>query len=294
MSIYDCGQTDPHHHEVSNCAASSPKPLKVPVLTYLTTTVYHHFMAEHDHGLKRLMSNKALILMLIPLVSLFILFVSSLLGKWVLDLLPHSWRSLPHVGGSLMKVFLVIFSLAALKLMTIPLSAAGFRGTQSFLWISFLRRTTLIAFLAILGVIIINSIGVILSGAEPRGFKESGLLNMICLVWLWSSFSEEVFVRGFLQSALSPWLSTGLQIGRIRFSLPVLISAFWFAAMHLTLLGMGMSGYFVLSIFLSALAMGLLAAHYREISKSLVPPILAHMLFNVIGGLPLLIKTLVD
>ncbi len=241
---------------------------------------------------KQPMPNKSLILLLIPLVSLLILFISSLLGKWLLDLLPQSWRSLPHVGGSLMKIFLVIFSLAALKLMVIPLSTAGFQRTRSFPWISFLRRTTLIAFLAILGVIIINVIGVILSGAEPRGFKESGLLGMICLVWLWSSFSEEVFVRGFLQSALAPWLSTGLQIGRIRFSLPVLISAFWFAAMHLTLLGMGMSGFFVLSIFLSALTLGLLAAHYREISGSLVPPILAHMLFNVIGGLPLLIKTL--
>jgi membrane protease YdiL (CAAX protease family) len=66
-----------------------------------------------------------------------------------------------------------------------------------------------------------------------------------------------------------------------------------FATLHLSLLFQGMSGIFVAGIFLNTLLLGLLAGYLREKTGSLYPSIYVHILFNIVGSLPLLLQLLV-
>lgn len=111
-------------------------------------------------------------------------------------------------------------------------------------------------------------------------------LQIVLFVWTYASICEEVLTRGLLQGLLDPLKSMGVPLGRTRkLSMPVIISALFFGAMHTVLIPrMGAAATFV--IILTTL-LGLVAGYYREKSGSLIPAIIIHALFNVGGSLPL-------
>ena len=108
-------------------------------------------------------------------------------------------------------------------------------------------------------------------------------LQTVIFVWIYASISEEVLVRGLLQSYLTPLIKYGFVVFELRVSLPVLVSAIVFALLHMGLLSMGMNIYSVLYIVLFAFLIGIIAAYYREKTGSLIPAIVVHILANV-GG----------
>lgn len=111
-------------------------------------------------------------------------------------------------------------------------------------------------------------------------------VTVIGFVWVYASFAEELFTRGFLQSSLKPLGQIKLpRIGQFQLTIPIITSALFFGLMHLSLWrSMGPKSLIPVAL---ATGLGIIAAWYRDRSGSLLPPILIHSLFNIGGTLPL-------
>jgi membrane protease YdiL (CAAX protease family) len=146
---------------------------------------------------------------------------------------------------------------------------------------------TAISWGLVLGLIasLLNLFGGAGGGLSPaRGLS---FLQIVLLIWLLASVAEEVLVRGYVQSYLEPLSHIGFNAFRLRFSLPVILSALFFSAMHLILLTTNTPGYTVYLIMVFTFFLGLVAAYQRERTGSVLPPIAAHISFNIggfIGG----------
>lgn len=114
------------------------------------------------------------------------------------------------------------------------------------------------------------------------------LPQIVLFVWVSSSLIEEVFTRGFLQGHLSSLSGRYLRLLSVRVELPVLISAVFFACMHLVLLLSGIDAVTMVVTFLFTLSIGLAAGYLRATTESLIPAFAVHILANVggvIGGI---------
>jgi membrane protease YdiL (CAAX protease family) len=125
------------------------------------------------------------------------------------------------------------------------------------------------------------------AGQGVKEVLEFSYLEDIIFLWIYASICEEVFTRGLLQSFLSPLTRYGINLSRkLRLSLPVLFSGFYFGLMHIVAIDkMGPP------VILLASALGIVAGYYREKTESLIPAIIIHALFNVGGMLPMWILT---
>jgi membrane protease YdiL (CAAX protease family) len=177
---------------------------------------------------------------------------------------------LPHF---LVKTSLVVLALAFM------LAVGGDRRTWGFS-----RPRTLdlpaIAAAAVVGAATTGLI--ILTPAEGMRWimRDLGLAGLVVWIWFYSSVTEEVFVRGWFQSALARGGMT--RGGRVA------ASALFFGAMHLSLLLTDTDGLTVAIIVAATTLLGVVVAISRERSGSVVPPILAHAAFNVgaaLGGI---------
>lgn len=147
----------------------------------------------------------------------------------------------------------------------------------------------IIASMMIGNILFIGVLSHLFPSENTTAFPENeSLLQMILTIWIWSSICEEVFVRGLLQSFMNQLKN----IKVFRLSLPVIISGLIFGSMHLSLLNSGMGIWFVCFILFNTTVIGLLTAFYREKSESLIPPILIHILANVIGSAPVIIQSI--
>ncbi len=124
-----------------------------------------------------------------------------------------------------------------------------------------------------------------LPGAGSVVLGELSFLQTVVFVWLYASISEEVFIRGLIQSSLLPLTKYGFTMFGRRVSFPVLISALLFGLMHLMQSAMGVEGYQVLIVVAFAFVLGIIAGYQRERTGSLVPAIMVHMCANVGGSL---------
>ncbi len=127
-------------------------------------------------------------------------------------------------------------------------------------------------------------VGLLAGGGGIGGsMSDLNFLEIVLLVWVLASVTEEVLVRGYVQGYLEPLADRGFTVFGLRLSLPVLLSALFFSAMHLILLTTDTSHVTVCIILVFTFALGLLAAYQRERSGSLLRPIAVHVSFNV-GG----------
>jgi membrane protease YdiL (CAAX protease family) len=108
-----------------------------------------------------------------------------------------------------------------------------------------------------------------------------GFLQIVLSVWLLSSFSEEVYVRGLVQSWVAKCPDPS---GNNSASAPSIVSsALVFAGMHAPRIwsAAGVSGGLV--IVLATLGAGWAGAVLRARSSSLWPAIACHIFANVMG-----------
>jgi membrane protease YdiL (CAAX protease family) len=137
---------------------------------------------------------------------------------------------------------------------------------------------------------------ILISGVAGNPFLGQLTFPQIVLfVWIFSSIIEEVFTRGFLQGYLSTATTISVKLPFIRVGLPTLVSALFFAAIHLVLLLHGAGLATMVIILLFTFSLGLMAGHLRATTGSLIPAIGVHMLANiggVIGGMVYAIITL--
>jgi membrane protease YdiL (CAAX protease family) len=122
-------------------------------------------------------------------------------------------------------------------------------------------------------------------GMSP--LKGLSFVQIVLLVWVLASIAEETLVRGYVQSYLEPLMDRGFSVLHLRISLPVIMSAVFFALMHIILLATGTSFLTTYIVVVFAFFLGLVAAYQRERTGSILPAIAAHVSFNiggVIGG----------
>jgi len=121
-------------------------------------------------------------------------------------------------------------------------------------------------------------------GQTPRGLIDLTKPQILVFVWVYASICEEVLTRGLLQTLLTRRAEAGAASSR-WLSMPVVVSGLFFGAMHIVLVKF--MGFGAIPVILLATGLGLLAAHYRERTGSLIPAIIVHALFNIGGSLPL-------
>jgi membrane protease YdiL (CAAX protease family) len=124
-----------------------------------------------------------------------------------------------------------------------------------------------------------------LQGGQGPGFPiELTKCQIVVFVWVYASICEELLTRGLLQTLLGGNSRVGPGAPR-KLSMPVIVSALFFGAMHLVLVkSMGLAA---VPIILVVVFLGLVAARYRERTGSLLPAIIVHALFNIGGTLPI-------
>jgi membrane protease YdiL (CAAX protease family) len=118
-------------------------------------------------------------------------------------------------------------------------------------------------------------------GGSPEVLGARSELQVVLFVWIYASICEEVLTRGLLQTLVSRGRA---EIGQANFSMPVVLSGVFFGSMHLVLLD-SMGPAAIVPIVLATM-LGLLAARYRQITGSLIPAVIVHVLFNIGGMLP--------
>jgi membrane protease YdiL (CAAX protease family) len=135
------------------------------------------------------------------------------------------------------------------------------------------------------GSMILAAVLMILTGSRHPLLKDIPFVQIVLSVWLLSSVAEEVAIRGVLQS----WIMLGSAVADSHANrVATAFSAGTFALMHAPLMwsGAGIVGGGIL--VLATLGAGLACAVLRSRSGSLLLPILAHVLANVlapIGGI---------
>jgi len=224
------------------------------------------------------------------IIGFVVLFISGKLGTIVTSEIEKYTELNFYTGNSVMKFFMLIFSVILILFINKgSLKDYGFNKPEKLRYVRFLLVSAGIIIGAfIVGQFLFNGILRNLFPSENLGggFPKTGsVLEMILTVWIWSSICEEVLTRGLIQGFMK--FQTNIKF--LRLSLPVWISGIFFGMMHLSLLKMNMDPWFVSFIVFNTTTIGLLAAYYREKTKSIYPAIFVHILANVIGSLPAII-----
>lgn len=179
----------------------------------------------------------------------------------------------PALSQFVFKTSMVLVSLIAWRLSGRPFHAMGWRGA------GWRNRAYLVPFAISAGSMMAASVGMILLGTRHPLASRMSFLEIVLLIWVLSSVSEEVYVRGLVQS----WIvdRDGADGTHSPFEPPIVASALLFAAMHAPLMWSpaGFKGGLV--IVLATLGVGLACAILRARTASLWPAIACHVLGNM-------------
>ena len=187
--------------------------------------------------------------------------------------------------SSLYKLFMVLLSI--IIMLVIPgytLKDFGFRKPEKvkyfkIIWLTFV---VVIGGMIVFGSLCMGLLNNIFGDVEEplagMGGDQS-FLTIVFSIWLWSSITEEIYTRGLFQSLLDKLKNYRF----LRLSLPVWLSGIAFGLLHISIYEPGRL-FFTMFIVTQAIALGLLAAHYREKSRSLYPAIMVHILGNIYGS----------
>lgn len=124
-----------------------------------------------------------------------------------------------------------------------------------------------------------------LLNVQQPGFLEFTTWQLIAFSWLAAPVQEEIIFRGLLQTVLQSGIPTLIPIGSRKLSVAALVSAMAFALVHFALFGMGASFGATAFMVFGALVLGVVAGQMRWSTGSLVPAVLIHALFNIIGSI---------
>src|SRR6056297_1272491 len=218
-------------------------------------------------------------------------YLGSLTNCWIKQFVALNF----YTANVFMKGYMLLFSLLLILLVNKgSLRNYGFTKPEKLRYVRFFLISTGILIGAfIFGNLIFNGIlrNIFPPESGKAGFPETqSLLQRILTIWIWSSICEEVLTRGFIQG----FMNKHINIRFLKLSLPVWISGLFFGLMHLSLLNINMDVWFISFIVTNTTVIGLLAAYYREKTKSIYPAFFVHFWANVILTLPLIIMKFVS
>jgi len=174
-----------------------------------------------------------------------------------------------------LKTTLVLVALIGWRLMGRPTSEMGWRRADWW------NRSYLVWFVIAAVSMMAGSVVMIFLGVRHPVASQMSFLQVVVLVWILSSFSEEVYVRGLVQS----WVADRDDAMRTNSALEpsIVSSALVFAAMHGPLMWSPLGVKGGLAIVLSTLGVGWACAVLRNRTKSLWPAFACHVVGNVAG-----------
>lgn len=240
--------------------------------------------------IEKIRSNKVTSVFGAVVMGILVLFIAGKLGALVTSEIENCIGLNFYTKNIVMKFFMLIFSLLFILIVNNgSLKDYGFNKPEK---IKIIRLILISTAIIIVAGLVGNALFIgFLKNLFPQensemGFPKVGsIVEMILTIWIWSSICEEVLTRGLIQS----FMKNQTSIKFLKLSLPVWISGIFFGMMHFSLLKMNMDIWFVSFIVFNTTAVGLLAAYYREKTKSIYPAIFIHFLANVIGSLPAII-----
>jgi len=223
------------------------------------------------------------------LIAIILILAVRFLSKGITGLLSN-WINSNYTiefkfESSLYKFLELFFSL--LIMLIIPgytLRDFGFRKPKKIkyfriIWLTF---AVVIGGMMVFGSLYMGLLNSLFGGGmEPlagMGGNQS-FLTVLLTIWILSSIAEEIYARGLFQSLLD-------KLKKYRFlklSLPVWFSGIAFGLLHISIYEPGRI-FFTLFVVSQAMALGVLAAYYREKSMSLYPAIMVHILGNIYGS----------
>lgn len=175
----------------------------------------------------------------------------------------------PWLHQLVLKSVLAVLSLAAIRI-------SGFR----------FERTGAVPWMRAIGVGLAMgaaaSFVILLAGGKGmRGVMQGYSFPAIVLViWIGSSVSEEIFTRGWVQTALDRFRDRTIA----GLPAPVFVSALLFGSLHMSLYRTGADTVTAIAIPVFTFALGIWAGLLRHRTGSLAPAIAAHVAFNVGGA----------
>ncbi len=179
----------------------------------------------------------------------------------------------PALSQVVLKATLIVVAVAIWKLLGRPLREMGFQ--RGWPW-----NRSYILWFAIAGVAMVAAsvIMIFLEVQHPLAAQLS-FLQVVTIIFLLSSFSEEIYVRGLVQS----WVANGDGGIHSAFAPSIIASACVFAGIHVPLIWTpaGLKGG--LTLVATMLVLGWVCAVLRTRSQSLWPAIAAHIFGNFSG-----------
>ena len=244
--------------------------------------------------ISKIQSNPILATVAILLVGIFVFFSA----KYLQDLTINIFDSLADLNfyrsNVIFKTYMLILSVVMILLLNKgKLANYGFKLTKNINYFKLGAITIGITLLSMIvgGIVFMGILNNIFPTGNSAGFPESNtFLERVLTVWIWSSICEEVLFRGLIQGFIQKFSSKKF----LRLSFPVIFSGLAFGAMHLSLISAGMGQWFVCFVLVFTSTIGILAAYYREKSDSIIPAIYIHIMGNVAGSLPLIVKMIVE
>lgn len=187
-------------------------------------------------------------------------------------------------GGNPIKVLitdLIFLSLALIAILLLTKGKIANYGLKipdkEVHWSRIVGTGLLLGSMATITIIILGA------GGNPN-LKGLDVRGKILLIWILASISEEIFVRGLLQSQLNSLKENKFTFRtKYNISYPVVFSASFFGMMHLPLILFGADLLTVAIIFGLTLIMGYFAASLREEYESIIPSFGIHIATNI-GG----------
>lgn len=131
----------------------------------------------------------------------------------------------------------------------------------------------------------ISALLIVFSPAEGMRLTRFGGGIAIILSILYSSFSEEMFCRGFIQNLMANLRERKVNMLLARVSIPALTSGLLFGAMHLSTYFAGSDALTTIIVMSSTFVLGVTAGHLVDKSESILPAIIVHIGYNLGGFL---------
>ena len=242
--------------------------------------------------MNKLLKKPMIVLILVLMLGYIIYTGSGKISSQLVKLLPEIFQTDFYLKNISLKFLFVVFSIVAMLLIPkMKLRDFGLRLPKKINYFKLIWQTVALTIGGgvIYGLLFMGLLRSLFGDTGEMGFPDSGsFLKTIITVWLWSSICEEILNRGLIQSLLNVFKKYKF----CRLTLSVWISGIIFGAMHFSVLRFSSSIFFVLFIVCGATTLGVLAAYYREKSESVYPAIMVHILGNVAGSFPLLIKAI--
>lgn len=242
--------------------------------------------------MKKILAHPVFQMIVVIALLLVIRYLSKQLAEPVNDFFHENIFLAFDDQSAFYKLFMVIFSLLIfLFLPGYSFKDFGFRKPEkvNYFKVVWLTFVLVLGGMIVFGFLYMGILKEIFGNGSQSygGYDDSGksISSVILGIWIWSSITEEIYMRGLFQSLLD-----NLKKFRfLRLSLAVWLSGLAFGLLHFSIYD-GENLFFTLFIVSQTIVLGLLAAQYREKTKSIYIPILIHVLANIFGSIPLLFQ----